>query len=75
MDETDSPQNPTNFSLFWLPWPMRAFLPRPSHQVHRAFQQGGGLCRDLDQFEKEFNEDLAVIAHAIKAYGLPENIN
>ncbi len=26
------------------------------------------------QFEKEFNEDLAVIAHAVKRYGLPANL-
>ena len=29
---------------------------------------------DLVQFEKEFNDDLAVIAHAIAKYGLPENL-
>ena len=26
------------------------------------------------QFEKEFNDDLAVIAFAVKRYGLPENL-
>jgi tagaturonate epimerase len=26
------------------------------------------------QFEKEFNEDLAVIAHAVKQYDLPQNL-
>src|SRR4029079_11357179 len=29
---------------------------------------------DLKQFEKEFNEDLAVIAFAIKKYGLPPTL-
>ena len=29
---------------------------------------------DLAQFEKEFNDDLAVIAHAIARYGLPANL-
>ena len=29
---------------------------------------------DLAQFEKEFHDDLAVIAHAVKAYGLPANL-
>jgi hypothetical protein len=28
----------------------------------------------LEQFEKEFNDDLAVIAHAINEYGLPANL-
>ena len=29
---------------------------------------------DLAQFEKEFNDDLAVIAHAVKEFGLPANL-
>jgi len=29
---------------------------------------------DLAQFEKEFHDDLAVIAHAIARYGLPTNL-
>ena len=29
---------------------------------------------DLAQFEKEFNDDLAVIAYAIEKYGLPEDL-
>jgi hypothetical protein len=29
---------------------------------------------DLAQFEKEFNDDLAVIAHAIGTYRLPDNL-
>ena len=29
---------------------------------------------DVVQFEKEFNEDLAVIAYAIAQYGLPANL-
>ena len=28
----------------------------------------------LDLFEREFDDDLAVIAHAIKQYGLPANL-
>jgi hypothetical protein len=29
---------------------------------------------NLSQFEKEFNDDLAVIAHAVGRYGLPPNL-
>ena len=29
---------------------------------------------DVKQFEKEFNEDLAVIAFAVKQYGLPPSL-
>jgi hypothetical protein len=29
---------------------------------------------DVAQFEREFNDDLCVIAHAVKQYGLPANL-
>jgi hypothetical protein len=29
---------------------------------------------DIVQFEQEFNDDLCVIAHAVKTYGLPSNL-
>ena len=29
---------------------------------------------DLAQFEREFHDDLAIIAHAIARYGLPANL-
>jgi hypothetical protein len=35
------------------------------------FNKGVDYVGDPVQFEKEFNDDLAVIAHAIKTYGLP----
>ena len=38
------------------------------------FNKGVDYVGDLAQFEKEFNDDLAVITHAIMAYGLPENL-
>src|SRR5918993_1141006 len=38
------------------------------------FNKGVDYVGDVVQFEKEFNEDLAVIAHAVKRYGLPDNL-
>src|SRR5262249_27074610 len=38
------------------------------------FNKGVDYVGDLAQFEKEFNEDLAVIAFAIKKYNLPETL-
>ncbi len=38
------------------------------------FNKGVDYVGDLGQFEREFNDDLAVIAHAVTAYGLPKNL-
>ena len=38
------------------------------------FNKGVDYVGDLAQFEREFNDDLAVIAHAVKTYGLPKNL-
>src|SRR5205085_11111377 len=38
------------------------------------FNKGVDYVGDVAQFEKEFTDDLAVIAHAIAAYGLPASL-
>ncbi|MEI9962616.1 MAG: tagaturonate epimerase family protein [Limisphaerales bacterium] len=38
------------------------------------FNKGVDYVGDIKQFEKEFNEDLAVIAFAIRKYGLPKSL-
>ncbi len=38
------------------------------------FNKGVDYVGDVAQFTKEFNEDLAAIAFAVKTYGLPENL-
>src|SRR5207248_3658650 len=38
------------------------------------FNKGVDYVGDVGQFEKEFNDDLAVIAFAIKKYDLPKNL-
>ncbi|MEK9947943.1 MAG: tagaturonate epimerase family protein [Verrucomicrobiales bacterium] len=75
MDETDSPQRPHELLIILAAMadegiPAQTIAPKFTGR----FNKGVDYVGDLDQFEKEFNEDLAVIAHAIKAYGLPENL-
>ena len=38
------------------------------------FNKGVDYVGDVAQFEREFNEDLAVIAFAVKQYGLPATL-
>jgi len=75
MDETDAPQTPPELLIIlaaladegvWLQTIAPKFTGR--------FNKGVDYVGDLVQFEKEFNDDLAVIAHAIANYGLPENL-
>jgi hypothetical protein len=75
MDETDSPQTPPEL------WVILAALADEKVRVQTIapkftgrFNKGVDYVGDLDQFEKEFNDDLAVIAHAVDRYGLPANL-
>jgi hypothetical protein len=38
------------------------------------FNKGVDYVGDVAQFEREFNDDIAVIAFAVKQYGLPANL-
>jgi tagaturonate epimerase len=76
MDETDIPQSPAEM-FFILVGHRRRRHSRPDHRpaVQRTVQQGCGLCRQCDaQFEAEFRADIAVIASAVKTFGLPDNL-
>ena len=72
MDETDSPQTPPELLIILAALadekiPIQTIAPKFTGR----FNKGVDYVGDLKQFEKEFNEDLAVIAFAIKKYGLP----
>ncbi len=72
MDETDSPQTPPEMLIILAAIadqgiPIQTIAPKFTGR----FNKGVDYVGDLTQFEKEFNDDLAVIAHAIKTYGLP----
>jgi hypothetical protein len=75
MDETDSPQTPPELLVILAAIadegiPAQTIAPKFTGR----FNKGVDYVGDLAQFEKEFHEDLAVIAFAIKNYGLPANL-
>jgi hypothetical protein len=54
---------------------MKRFRFRPSRPNSPGrFNKGVDYVGDVKQFEQEFNDDLCVIAHAIKRYGLPDTL-
>jgi len=75
MDETDQPQTPVEM-LFILAAiaaegvPARTIAPKFTGR----FNKGVDYVGDVAQFAKEFEEDLAVVAFAVKEFGLPENL-
>jgi hypothetical protein len=75
MDETDSPQTPVELLIILAAIadekiPIQTIAPKFTGR----FNKGVDYVGDVAQFTKEFNEDLAAIAFAIKTYGLPENL-
>src|SRR5581483_7884673 len=75
MDETDSPQTPVELLVILVALadervPVQTIAPKFTGR----FNKGVDYVGDVAQFEKEFNEDLAVIAHAVSSYGLPTNL-
>ncbi|XOV73731.1 MAG: tagaturonate epimerase family protein [Verrucomicrobiota bacterium] len=75
MDETDNPQRPHELLIILAAMadediPVQTIAPKFTGR----FNKGVDYVGDLAQFEKEFNDDLAVIAYAIEKYGLPEDL-
>ena len=75
MDETDSPQTPPELLIILAALadekiPLQTVAPKFTGR----FNKGVDYVGDVVQFEKEFNDDLAVIAFAIKQYGLPPTL-
>jgi hypothetical protein len=75
MDETDQPQTPVEL-LFILAAlgaeriPVQTIAPKFTGR----FNKGVDYVGDVKQFEREFNDDLAVIAFAVGEFGLPANL-
>ena len=75
MDETDQPQTPVEM-LFILAAiaaegvPARTIAPKFTGR----FNKGVDYVGDVAQFAKEFEEDLAVVAFAVKEFGLPGDL-
>ncbi len=75
MDETDSPQTPVELLIILAAIadekiPIQTIAPKFTGR----FNKGVDYVGDVAQFTKEFNEDLAAIAFAVKKYGLPDNL-
>ena len=75
MDETDSPQTPPELLIILAAIadegiPIQTIAPKFTGR----FNKGVDYVGDVAQFEKEFRQDLAVIAFAVKKFGLPANL-
>jgi tagaturonate epimerase len=75
MDETDCPQTPSELLLILAAIadagiPIQTIAPKFTGR----FNKGVDYVGDVQQFDREFVADLAVIAHAVKQYGLPANL-
>ena len=75
MDETDAPQTPPALMVILAALaeagvPVQTIAPKFTGR----FNKGVDYVGDVAQFEREFNDDLAVIAEAIRRYGLPAEL-
>jgi hypothetical protein len=75
MDETDLPQTPVELLIILAAIaderiPIQTIAPKFTGR----FNKGVDYVGDVAQFRREFKEDLAAIAFAVKTYGLPKNL-
>ena len=75
MDETDSPQTPPELLIILAlladeKIPVQTIAPKFTGR----FNKGVDYVGDIAQFEREFNDDLAVIAFATRHYDLPQTL-
>jgi hypothetical protein len=75
MDETDSPQTPVELLIILSAIadekiPIQTIAPKFTGR----FNKGVDYVGDVAQFAREFNEDIAAIAFAVRTYGLPANL-
>ena len=75
MDEVESPQTPVEM-LFILKMLANKGVPAQTiaPKFTGRFNKGVDYVGDLDQFAKEFEEDVLVIDFAVKEFGLPEDL-
>lgn len=75
MDEVDVAQSPEELryilkELAAEKVPLQTIAPKFTGRFNKGVDYRG----DLEQFEREFEQDLLVIDEAVKEYGLPENL-
>ena len=75
MDETDSPQTPAELLIILAmiadaKIPIQTIAPKFTGRFNKGVDYAG----DAAKFTREFNDDLATIAFAVRTYGLPKNL-
>lgn len=75
MDETDRPQTPEDLLVILAALategiPVQTIAPKFTGRFNKGVDYQG----DLAIFEREFNDDLAVVAFAVRHFGLPEEL-
>ncbi len=75
MDETDSPQTPVELLIILAAIadegiPVQTIAPKFTGR----FNKGVDYTGDLAKFSEEFSDDVAVIAYAIRQYGMAPNL-
>ncbi|MHC4559424.1 MAG: tagaturonate epimerase family protein [Planctomycetota bacterium] len=75
MDETDQPQTPVEMFFILAAIadegiPAQTIAPKFTGR----FNKGVDYVGDVSGFAKEFEEDLAIVAFAVREFGLPENL-
>ena len=75
MDETDKPQTPAELLVILAACadqgiPIQTIAPKFTGR----FNKGVDYVGDVLQFEREFNDNLCVIAHAVRTYELPKSL-
>lgn len=75
MDEVEDPQTPAEL-FFILAAIADAGIPAQTiaPKFTGRFNKGVDYVGDVDQFAREFEEDILVIKHAINEFGLPKNL-
>jgi tagaturonate epimerase len=75
MDETNSPQTPVELLIILAmiadaKIPIQTIAPKFTGRFNKGVDYAG----DVAKFTREFNDDLATIAFAVRTYGLPKNL-
>ncbi len=75
MDETDQPQTPMEMFFILAAIAEEGILAQTiAPKFTGRFNKGVDYVGNVRGFAKEFEEDLAVVAFAVKEFGLPENL-
>lgn len=75
MDETDSPQTPAELTVILAliadeRIPIQTIAPKFTGRFNKGVDYRG----DIEQFSREFEDDIDAIACAVDRYGLPKNL-